>query len=171
MNDLEGRKILIDVAGIKEGRILDIGMGDCGCMSFFLARRGFDVVGIDRSPNAVHDSREDAKKRKFQGRFETRLANAEYLHFEDNEFDAVSAYHSMHHMDDLNKAISEMFRVCKDSGFVLVADLNEEGRKAYEHEDDNGEFLKKLEETLSSHTNSIRKIKTKYNTMFICRKC
>lgn len=35
MNDLEERKALIDAAEIKEGRILDIGMGDCGCMSFF----------------------------------------------------------------------------------------------------------------------------------------
>jgi ubiquinone/menaquinone biosynthesis C-methylase UbiE len=171
MDDLRGRKALLNASGLKEGRILDIGMGDCGCMSFFLARRGFGVIGIDHSPNAVHDSRKDAEKIKFSGTFEAKLANAENLPFSDNEFDAVSAYHSMHHIDNLDKAISEMCRVCKTSGLIIVADLHEEGRKAYEHEDDNGEFLKKLEETLSRHSNSIRKIKSKYNMMFICRKC
>jgi 2-polyprenyl-3-methyl-5-hydroxy-6-metoxy-1,4-benzoquinol methylase len=57
MDDLAGRKALIKTSGLKEGCILDIGMGNCGCMSFFLAKRGFDVIGIDRSPNAVHNSR------------------------------------------------------------------------------------------------------------------
>lgn len=144
MDDLAGRKALIKASGLKEGRILDIGMGDCGCMSFFLSRRGFDVIGIDHSPNAVHDSRKDAKKEKFKGTFEARLANAENLPFKDNEFDAVSAYHSIHHMDNLKKVISEMFRVCKTSGLILISDLHKEGRKAYEHEDDNGRFLRKL---------------------------
>jgi demethylmenaquinone methyltransferase/2-methoxy-6-polyprenyl-1,4-benzoquinol methylase len=170
MDDMTGRKALLNASGLKEGRILDIGMGDCGCMSFFLARRGFNVIGIDHSPNAVHDSRKNAEKRKFKGSFEARLADAESLPFGDSEFDAVSAYHSMHHIDNLDKAISEMFRVCKISGLVLVADLHEKGRKAYEHEDDNGEFLKKLEETLSRHTNSMRKVRSKYNAMFICKK-
>lgn len=119
----------------------------------------------------MHDSREEAKKIKFKGSFKAKLANAENLPFEDNAFDAVSAYHSAHHMDDLEKVISEMFRVCKTSGFILISDLREEGRKAYEHKDDNGESLKKIEEILYRHTNSIRKIKTKYNMMFVCKKC
>jgi ubiquinone/menaquinone biosynthesis C-methylase UbiE len=139
-------------------------------MSFFLAKRGFDVVGIDHSPNAVYDSREDAKKRKFKGTFEAKLAKAEELPFTDNEFDAVSAFHSVHHMDNREKVIDEMFRVCKKEGFILIADLHEEGRKAYEHDCDNGEFLKRLEESLVKHTKSIKKIRTKYNMMFICQK-
>jgi 2-polyprenyl-3-methyl-5-hydroxy-6-metoxy-1,4-benzoquinol methylase len=57
MDDLAGRKALIKTSGLKAGRILDIGMGDCGCISFFLAKRGFEVIGIDHSPNAVHNSR------------------------------------------------------------------------------------------------------------------
>lgn len=170
MDDLKGRKALLRTSGLKGGRILDIGMGDCGCMSFFLARRGFDVIGIDNSPNAVHDSRKDAQKKKFKGSFEARLANAESLPFNNNEFDAISAYHSMHHMDNLEKVIYEMFRVCKNGGHILISDLHEKGRKAYEHEDDNGEFLKKLEEILSIYTDSIQRTKTKYNMIFICKK-
>lgn len=35
MDDVAARKALIKTAGLKGGRILDIGMGDCGYMSFF----------------------------------------------------------------------------------------------------------------------------------------
>jgi len=170
MDDLTGRRILLDATGLKEGRILDIGMGDCGCMSFFLARRGFNVIGIDHSPNAVHGSRESAKRSKFKGSFGARLADAEDLPFKDGEFDAVSSYHSMHHLNDARKAIKEMFRVCKTSGFVLVADLNEEGRKKYDHEIDNGKFLKRVELYLDRCAASMRKVETKYTTLFICKK-
>jgi ubiquinone/menaquinone biosynthesis C-methylase UbiE len=170
MDDLAGRKTLIKASRLKKGRILDIGMGDCGCMSFFLAKRGFDVVGIDRSPRAIHGSRKDAKKEKFKGSFEAKLANAENLPFQDNEFDAIFSYHSMHHMDNVSKVIREMFRVCKRRGFVLISDFNEKGRKAYKHLPDNGKLLKEIEKHLNKYASSIRKIKTKYNMMFICRK-
>jgi ubiquinone/menaquinone biosynthesis C-methylase UbiE len=170
IDDLAGRKTLIKASGLKEGRILDIGMGNCGCMSFFLANRGFDVIGIDRSPNAVHESKKDAEKEKFKGTFEAKLANAENLPFEDGEFDAVFAYHSIHHIDNIEGAIDEMFRVCKQGGFILIAELHEKGLKEYEHKYDSGELLKKIEKFLSKYTKSIQKIKTKYNMMFICRK-
>lgn len=134
-----------------------------------MAKRGFDVVGIDHSPNAVHDSRKDAKKERFKGTFEARLANAENLPFGDNEFDAVFAYHSMHHMDNVEKVIDEMFRVCKKGGFILISDLHGRGRKTYEHEPDSDGFLKRIEESLAKYTKSMRKVKTRYNMMFICR--
>jgi ubiquinone/menaquinone biosynthesis C-methylase UbiE len=170
MDDLAGRKALIEVSGLKEGHILDIGMGDCGCMSFFLAKRGFNVIGIDRSPYAIHESRKDGRRKRFKGSFTAKLAKAENLPFKDNEFDAVFAYHSLHHMDNVKKVIDEMFRVCKEDGLILISDLHEKGKKAYEHEFDSGEFLNTVEKFLIKCTKSIRKLKTKYNIMFICKK-
>jgi ubiquinone/menaquinone biosynthesis C-methylase UbiE len=170
IDDLAGRKALIKASGLKKGHVLDIGMGECGCMSFFLAKRGFNVIGIDRSPYAIHNSRKDTRKKKFKGNFEAKLANAENLPFGDNEFDAVFAYHSMHHMDNIEKVIDEMFRVCKKGGFILISELNEKGRKVYEHEADKRGLLKIIEKSLTKYTKSIRMIKTKYNMIFICKK-
>ena len=170
MEDISGRKDLIKASGLKKGRILDIGMGGCGCMSFFLAKLGFDVVGIDRSPRAIHVAREDARKKRFRGSFEAKLANAENLPFSDNDFDAVLSYHSMHHMGNAEKVIGEMYRVCKKRGLVLVSDLHEEGRKAYKHKPDSCDLFKRIEESLAKHAKSARKVRSKYNMMFICRK-
>ena len=170
MDDLSGRKALIKAAGLKKGRVLDVGLGNCGCMSFFLAKMGFNVIGIDHSTKAVHVSRNKSKNKNFKGTFEGRLADAEKLPFAKNEFDAVSAYHSTHHMKNVQKGIDEMFRVCKEDGLILISDLNDDGRKEYEHKPDNGKFLEKLEGALAKHTNRIRKIKTKHNMLFICSK-
>ena len=170
MDDLAGRKELIKFSRLKSGYVLDIGMGDCGCMSFFLASRGFDVVGIDYSPYAIHESRKDAVRKKIKGSFKAKLANAENLPFESNEFDAIFSYHSMHCMDNVKKVIKEMFRVCKPDGLVLISDLNDRGRKAYKHSPDDGKSLKKINVLLSKYAKSIRKTETKYNTILICKK-
>ena len=170
MNDLSGRKKLLKASRLKKGRVLDIGLGECGCMSLFLAKKGFDVVGIDNSTKAIHNARKEAEKTKLKGALEVMLCNAENLFFDNNEFDAVFSYHSMHHIENVEGVIGEMFRVCKSGGLVLVSDLRENGRKAYGHEPDKTELLKKVEILLSRHAKDIKKLKTKKNTMFICRK-
>ncbi len=163
MDDIAGRKALLEASGLKKGRVLDIGMGDCGCMSFYLVRRGFQVVGIDSSSKAVHEARETAAGRKYSGLFSAKRANAERLPFQRYEFDAVIAYNSFHHMNGIGKAISEMFRVCKDSGLVIISDLRD-------NEPESGRLLRKTEKCLTSRAKTVRKIRTKHNMLFICRK-
>lgn len=170
MDDVKGRDALLKASKLKKGRVLDIGLGECGCMSLFLAKKGFDVVGIDNSTKAIHNSREEAEKAKLKGTLEVMLCNAENLVFNNDEFDAVFSYHSMHHVENAETVIGEMFRVCKSGGFVLIADLHEKGRKAYEHEPDKTRLLEKMEEILKQHTKEIKKISTKNNMMFICKK-
>ena len=170
MDDIAGRKRLLETSGLKQGRVLDIGMGECGCMSFYLARRGFHVVGIDRSPKAVHDSRKSAAKKRFKGTFTAKKANAERLPFHHDEFDAVVAFNSFHHMDNIRKVIYEMFMVCNKGGLVLISDLHEEPQKASDRESDNGSVQKRIEVQLTKMTTSIRKVSTKHNMMFICKK-
>ncbi|MDA8083717.1 MAG: class I SAM-dependent methyltransferase [Nitrospiraceae bacterium] len=169
MDDFAGRSAIYKAAGLKKGLVLDIGMGDCGCMSFFLAKKGFDVIGIDRSPKAVHDSRKNAEKQQFKGTFKAKLANAEGLPFKDSEFDAIVAYDSIHHMDDVEKVIDEMFRVCKKGGIVLISDPHEKGQNSAGCKFDE-ELPKRIMKSLAEHIKSVRKFKTKHNMTYICEK-
>lgn len=156
IDDLSGRNALIKASGLKRGRILDIGMGDCGCMSFFLAKRGFTVIGIDHAPKAIFKARKTAKKEQFRGTFEAKLCKAENLSFPDNTFDGVVAYHSFHHMNNIERVIKEMIRVCKENGYILISDLHEKGRKVYKHEPDKGKLLKRIEKYLMKYISLIR---------------
>ncbi|MCX6572264.1 MAG: class I SAM-dependent methyltransferase [Candidatus Aminicenantes bacterium] len=169
MDDLEGRKQLLKLSRLRRGRILDVGLGECGCMSFYLAKRGFDVTGIDSSPLAVHKSREEAAGKKLKGSFQARRINAVKTPFKKASFDAVFSYHSLHHMKNMPKAMHEMFRVCKNGGSVVISDLHAGGRKEYEHAPDE-RFLPAVERQLKKYAKSIKKGKTDINEMYICRK-
>ncbi len=163
MDDISGRRALLEASGLKKGRILDVGMGDCCCMSVFLARRGFDVVGIDRSPHAVHEARIRSAKTKCSGSFTARKASAERLPFDRGAFDGVIAYNSFHHMDGIGKAVREMIRVCKNNGRVIISDLRD-------NEPESGKLLRKIEKCLMSRAKTIHKVRTKHNMIYICRK-
>jgi len=169
MDDLEGRKELLKFSGLKEGKILDVGMGDCGCMALFLARRRFQVTGIDHSSWAVHKSRQEAARFKLKGSFQARRAKAEKIPFENNSFDAVFSYHSLHHIKNIDKAIKEMFRVCRKGGLIVISDLHSRGRREYEHEP-NKRFIRNIESYLRRWGTLVGKAKTRINMMFIYRK-
>ncbi len=76
VEDTAGREMLLKAAGLRRGCVLDVGMGGCACMAFFLARKVFEVIGIDRSSHAVHRARVDAGEKRFKGSFEARRADA-----------------------------------------------------------------------------------------------
>ncbi len=53
--DLSVREELLDASGLRNGRVLDVGMGGGTCMARLLVQHGFDVVGVDRSADAVRE--------------------------------------------------------------------------------------------------------------------
>lgn len=77
---------LIEKLGLKGGeRILDLACG-FGRHSLELARRGFDVTGIDITPDYIKHASVQAEKEKLGARF--ICSDIRELNFE-NEFDAV----------------------------------------------------------------------------------
>lgn len=169
IDDISARRILLRASGLKKGHVLDVGIGGCACMARFLAQRGFDVVGVDHSTQAVHEARKEGRG-GYRGRFEARLADAERLPFRDGEFDVVFSYHTMHHAKNIKRVMREMFRVCKAGGKMLVADMNERGRRKYKHFLDAGILLQRVERCLRNLGLKIRKIEAKYDTLFVCQK-
>jgi ubiquinone/menaquinone biosynthesis C-methylase UbiE len=118
---------------------------------------------------AVHKSREKARLKIFEGSLRVWRLNAEKTPFEDESFDAVLSYHSMHDMPNPDKVIKEMFRVCKKGGLVVISDLDDRGRRESGHAPDK-RFLPDVERQLKKRAKSSRKGKTDINEMFVCEK-
>lgn len=167
--DMTGRDALLRASGLKTGHILDIGMGGCACMAFYLARKGFDVTGIDRSSHAVHRARVAATRKRLRGAFVARRADALKLPFEDGAFDAVISFHSLHHIDEPIAAVREMFRVCRPGGMVLISDLNPTGCKIYKHKHDAARLLKSIERVAERLSERMSFRDTRLDRLFICR--
>jgi ubiquinone/menaquinone biosynthesis C-methylase UbiE len=104
-----------------QGRsVLDAGCGT-GIFSIIFARNGAGrVTGIDISDGSLQTAQ--ALKEKF------KLDNVEFqkqdmltLPFSDESFDIVWAWGTVHHTTDPFKAMTELIRVLKPSGSILLA--------------------------------------------------
>ncbi len=105
---------------VKNKAVLDAGCGT-GIFSIIFARKGAgNVTGIDISPGSLQTAQ--GLKEKF------RLPNVEFLNqdmlelpFEDETFDIVWAWGTVHHTTNPFKAIAELARVLRHGGSLLLA--------------------------------------------------
>ena len=104
-------------------RILDVGCG-MGRLTLALLRRGFDAVGVDVSSVAIDEAATIAP-----GRF--RAASALDLPFADNSFSTVISTDFLEHLHeaDVDRALSEMRRVCAETLYLHVATTPDRDRK------------------------------------------
>lgn len=100
-------------------RILDVGCGG-GILAEELARRGADVVGVDRSVPSL-----DAALRH-RGTLAVRYAgsDAAAMPFAEGAFDGVVSSDFLEHVFDLDAVTREIARVVKPGGFVLFDTIN-----------------------------------------------
>jgi len=95
----------------RRPRILDVGCGT-GANLLMLSKYG-DAEGVDVSEDALAFCQE-------RGLDKVRLGAAEALPYDDGTFDLVTAFDVVEHMDDDLAGLSEMRRVLRPGGRVLL---------------------------------------------------
>lgn len=114
-------------------RILDVGCGS-GWLSEYFARLGYDVTGIDISPDLIEVARERVEKVPYGADHETPLRCRFLVHDVEGaplaeQFDAVVCYDSLHHFEDERAVIRNLAAMTKYGGslFILEGDRPKEG--------------------------------------------
>jgi 2-polyprenyl-3-methyl-5-hydroxy-6-metoxy-1,4-benzoquinol methylase/uncharacterized protein YbaR (Trm112 family) len=101
----------------RGGRLLDIGSGS-GWTSFYLARRGFDVTTYDPGLENMRTAKEYAMQ---QGVFlECICAAMGSIRFKPETFDVVFAFHSLHHVPDLEAQMERVHETVKVEGCLAI---------------------------------------------------
>ena len=109
---------LIHELKVKDKRVLDLGCGQ-GLNTYYLHKKGADVVGIDISDVSVSLANEKFKKLNIEKK--CFIGNAEELkEFPDNYFDIVISLGVLHHTPDIVKAAKEISRVLKTKGKIGI---------------------------------------------------
>ena len=113
-------------AGQTEGLVLDVGCG-AGGMLRALADEGFTTAGLDHAPEALERARElRGNDPRYTG--ELRLGDVcSHIPWPDETFDAVVLNDLVEHLADEGGAISEVRRVLRPGGRILVSTLNARG--------------------------------------------
>jgi len=103
----------------KIKRVLDLGCG-AGRHCIYLAKNGFDVVGVDASLSAL----KLAKRWGQEENLSVTLMQATMTHipFRDCQFDALISVSVIHHAlkVDIMKTVGEVYRILKRNGLFLA---------------------------------------------------
>lgn len=82
------------------------------------------VIGVDREPLWIEKATERAQALGVGERYHYQIGDVNALPFPDNTFDLVTCQTVLIHLKDPKIGLSEMLRVLKPAGIVLVAEPN-----------------------------------------------
>ena len=97
-------------------RVLDVGSG-LGAFAFALAPRVREVVALERDPVYVERIRENAPPN-----VEAVVGDGEHLEFPSYSFDVTGTLRTLHHTPRPELLLSELVRVTRPGGTLLVVD-------------------------------------------------
>lgn len=121
--DLGNITAIFHLLGPPPARIAELGCG-VGWLSIMLARRGFDVLGVDISPDAIAagEAQRDALGLE---RLDFQVADYENLTADDASFDAAIFFSSLHHAEDEAAAVRNAYRILKPGGMLIAFEPGE----------------------------------------------
>ncbi len=134
MNDLMSmgvhrlwKRFTLEVSGVRAGqRVLDLAAGTGDLSMLFADRVGptGTVVMTDINDSMLGVGRDRVTDRGYAGNIQFALANAEKLPFASNSFDIVSIGFGLRNVTDKDAALTEMTRVLKPGGRILILEFS-----------------------------------------------
>ena len=109
------------IGHISGSRVLDVATGNGGFIHFMLeGLKDFDeIIGID-----TKEGLEEVFEEQFGDKpIRYQQMDAAQMEFADESFDTVCISNSLHHMPDLPRTLSEMLRVLRPGGHLILLEM------------------------------------------------
>ena len=104
--------------------ILDVATGTGDFAIEALKLNPDKVIGVDISEGMLSIGREKLKKKNLEHKIELNSGDSENLNFPDNYFDAVIVSFGVRNFENLEKGMSNIFRVLKPGGSLVVLEFS-----------------------------------------------
>jgi demethylmenaquinone methyltransferase/2-methoxy-6-polyprenyl-1,4-benzoquinol methylase len=108
----------------KPKTILDVATGTGDFAVETLRLNPEKVIGVDISEGMLEVGRKKMKAKGYHQVIELRAGDSERLPFEENKFDAVIVAFGVRNFENLEKGLSEMYRVLKPGGRMVVLEFS-----------------------------------------------
>lgn len=123
----ESRQAAVLNLGVRPGeRILEVGVGTGLSLPLYPAH--CRVVGIDLSPGMLDKARARAERFRLR-HVELHQMDAGQMSFESDSFDTVMAAYVVTAVPDYRTVVSEMIRVCRPGGRIIMLNHFSNGNK------------------------------------------
>jgi len=108
----------------KPKLILDIATGTGDFAIEALSLNPDKIIGVDISEGMLAMGRKKMKKKGLEDKIELQMGDSEKLLFEDNKFDAIIVSFGVRNFENLEKGLTDMFRVLKKGGKVVILEFS-----------------------------------------------
>ena len=120
------RETIKKVSSINPTSILDVATGTADlAIAAFKNSSPNNVVGIDISEGMLSHGRVKIEKLGLSDVITLQKADSEDLPFADSSFDAVTVGFGVRNFEDLEKGLSEIYRVLKPGGMIAVLEFSQ----------------------------------------------
>lgn len=107
-----------------DAKILDVCTGTGDLALDFWRRRGVAVTGCDFCEEMLEIGRKKVEKAGAGEKIELRFADAMNLPFGDDAYDFVTVAFGLRNIQDPQRGLAEMVRVCRPGGMVAVLEFS-----------------------------------------------
>ena len=124
--DLKWRKkVLKHIINHQPERILDIatGTGDLA-IKFAEKTKASKIVGLDLSEGMLSVARKKVNDTELENKVKFIKGDSEALPFDENSFNAITVSFGIRNFDNLEKGLSEIFRVLKPNGALIILETS-----------------------------------------------
>lgn len=123
--DVKWRKKVVNLVGnTNPDAVLDIATGT-GDLAINLTKTGAKkIVGLDLSEGMLAVGRKKISEKKLSKQIQMVQGDSEALPFEDSSFDAITVAFGVRNFEDLEKGLSEIYRVLKPGGIFVVLETS-----------------------------------------------
>ena len=124
--DIYWRKKLVKKLSIQSPKnILDVATGTGDLAIEMLKVTPDKITGVDISNGMLEIGRKKIKEKGLEEKISLQEADSENLPFEDNYFDAVCVSFGVRNFENLEKGLSDMFRVLKPGGKLYILEFSQ----------------------------------------------
>tara|TARA_B100000161_G_C33504281_1_gene393241 strand:- start:366 stop:1085 length:720 start_codon:yes stop_codon:yes gene_type:complete len=123
------RKRAINLIDNNPKKILDIATGTA---DFAIAAKELNprnIIGIDISEKMIEIGNKKLKRQNLDHLIRLKIADSQNLPFEDNYFDAITIGFGVRNFEEIEKSISEAYRVLKKDGILIIMEPSTKNNK------------------------------------------
>jgi len=127
------KKIAYRISQKNPSKILDVATGTADLAIMLSQTNAEQIIGVDISEGMLKVGRKKIEEKKLSDRITLIQADSENLPFEDNYFDAITVAYGIRNFENLEKGLSEIFRVLKSNGILMILETSVPTKFPFKH--------------------------------------